>query len=140
MSRLEVVCGLFLKEGQVAAFQRRASDEGVGGKWELPGGKVEAGESQEVALRRELHEELDEDCDELTFFDYVDWDYPHLSLRLNCYVVEHFRGEICLKEHQQMKWLERDSLLEVVDWADADRALLEKWISRWSDGIGVDTA
>ena len=74
------------------------------GYWEFPGGKLEAGESVEAALRRELHEELG-----ITIAAAQPWqielvDYPHARVRLHFCKVFSWSGEFEMREGQAMAW------------------------------------
>jgi 8-oxo-dGTP diphosphatase len=123
MERNQVVCALLFNFGKVALFQRLDSDQGVGGKWEFPGGKLEQAESLEEALIREIREELDIQLLSFTYAGKMDWDYPHISLCLHCFYSDSWLGEIELRTHQQFHWMDFSNL-ERYDLADADRALL----------------
>ena len=129
MGRLEVVCALFEWGGKVAAFQRAETNCTVGGKWELPGGKIEQGESREQALQREIQEELElgVELQAIRYAGFVDHDYPHLSIRLHCFRVEKRIEKVVLHEHQEFCWVEKEQAL-TLDWADADRVLMVRLI------------
>ena len=82
MKKIEVVAAIIRKDGQVFATQR-----GYGewkDWWEFPGGKLEAGESPEEALKREIREELSTDICIEEFLCTVEYDYPKFHLTMHC--------------------------------------------------------
>ena len=74
------------------------------GHWEFPGGKVEAGETVEAALQRELHEELGITIGAAQPWQTTLHDYPHALVRLHFCKVFDWRGAFEMREAQQMAW------------------------------------
>ena len=95
------------------------------GKWELPGGKLEAGETSQQALIREIQEELDVKIEVGELIDTIEYDYPTFHLSMDCFLCVVVDGEIILKEAEAAKWLDKDELYSV-DWLPADIELIEK--------------
>ncbi len=124
MKRIEVVAAIIHdSEGRVFATQR-----GYGewkDWWEFPGGKMEAGETPEEALRREIWEELETRIVVERLVKTVEWDYPQFHLTMHCYLCHVESGHLELKEHEAAKWLNRDEL-ESVDWLPADWDVVRK--------------
>ena len=84
MKTIEVVAAIIIKEDHVFATQRGYGE--FQGWWEFPGGKIEAGESPEEALVREIHEELDAEIEVGNLLETVEWDYPAFHLKMHCYI------------------------------------------------------
>ena len=95
------------------------------GKWELPGGKLEAGEKSQQALIREIQEELDVKIEVGELIDTIEYDYPTFHLSMDCFLCVVVDGEIILKEAEAARWLDKDKLYSV-DWLPADISLIEK--------------
>ena len=124
MKQLEVVAAIIHDAaGRIFATQR-----GYGeweGWWEFPGGKMEAGESPEEALRREIWEELETRIVIERLVTTVEWDYPKFHLKMHCYWCHVESGSLTLKEHEAARWLTKDEL-ESVKWLPADLQILEE--------------
>ena len=124
LKRIEVVAAIIHDaEGRIFATQRGYGEFKDG--WEFPGGKMEAGETPEEALRREIWEELETRIEVERLVQTVEWDYPQFHLTMHCFLCRVESGRLELKEHEAARWLTKDELNEV-DWLPADRAVVEK--------------
>lgn len=114
-----VVAAVLERDGQVLICQRRAGSR-HGLKWEFPGGKVEAGEAPQKALRRELQEELGIQASigpEIVRYGYQ---YPGRSpILLIFFRVNEFTGEPVNREFEQFRWEARQRLPEY-DFLEGD--------------------
>ena len=124
MRQIEVVAAIIHDSvGRIFATQR-----GYGewkGWWEFPGGKMEAGESPEEALRREIWEELETRIVVERLVTTVEWDYPKFHLTMHCYWSHVESGSLTLKEHEAARWLAADEL-DSVKWLPADKEVVAK--------------
>ena len=80
--------------------------------WEFPGGKVDDGEGNESALRRELIEELGIQITTARHVHYIEHDYPDLRVGIDFYIVSAWEGDPAGLEGQQVRWVPRQSLPE----------------------------
>ena len=127
MKQVEVVAAIIRKGGKIFATQR-----GYGewkDWWEFPGGKVEAGESPEDALKREIREELSTDICIEGFLCTVEYDYPKFHLTMHCYLCSLVTEALHLNEHEAAKWLTKDEL-DGVNWLPADVIVVQTIKSR----------
>lgn len=92
--------------------------------WEFPGGNLEAGETPEEALMREIREELSTEIRVDEFLCTVDYDYPTFHLTMHCYLCSMLTGALRLNEHKAARWLKRDEL-SGVKWLPADVEVVE---------------
>lgn len=127
MKVVNVVAAIIVRDGAVLATQRGYGD--FKGGWEFPGGKVETGESEREAVARELKEELEMDVTVGELFDVVEYDYPTFHLSMKCYLCTVDQSGYVLKEHQDARWLSRDTIDEV-EWLPADLGLIKK-VKEW---------
>lgn len=124
LKRIEVVAAIIHDaEGRIFATQRGYGEFKDG--WEFPGGKMEAGETPEEALRREIWEELETRIEVERLVETVEYDYPQFHLTMHCFLCRVESGRLELKEHEAARWLEKDELNEV-DWLPADLQIIDK--------------
>jgi 8-oxo-dGTP diphosphatase len=100
----EVAVGVLIREDGAALFGQRPADKPYGGWWEFPGGKLEAGETVEQALKRELFEELDIDVQASVPWVVRVFKYPHAHVRLHFQKVLRWNGRPASKEKQALHW------------------------------------
>jgi len=121
MKTIHVVAAV-IRDGERVFATARGYGEQKGG-WEFPGGKVEAGESPQEALRREIREELALDIAVGELIGTVEYDYPAFHLSMGCYWCSIVAGEPVLKEAEAARWLTRETY-DSVPWLPADRVIL----------------
>jgi len=106
-ARTEVAVGIVLRPQDGALLLTcRPPGKPLAGWWEFPGGKVEAGETVQQALARELHEEIGIHvaCQTIQPWKTTECDYPHARVRLHWCKVAQWSGTLHMREGQHMAW------------------------------------
>ena len=127
MKKIEVVAAILQRDGAYFATQRGYGE--FEGMWEFPGGKIEPGESREVALKREIQEELGVDITIEELLCTTEYDYPSFHLTMHCYLCSVASGKIELREHKSACWLTAETL-DSVEWLPADKEVVDKLITK----------
>jgi 8-oxo-dGTP diphosphatase len=126
---IEVAVGVLIRPDGAFLLTSRPAGKVYEGYWEFPGGKLEAGETVEIALRRELIEEIG-----ITIGAAQPWkqelvDYPHALVRLNFCKVFDWTGELHMREGQSFAWQQLPvqvtpvlpGTVPVLGWFEAER-------------------
>lgn len=127
MNIVNVVAAI-IEDGDCIFATQRGYGEFKDG-WEVPGGKIESGETPQQALKREIKEELNAEITVGDLLTVVEHDYPTFHLSMQCFLCTVISGELELKEHKAAKWLAQDQL-NTVDWLPADVKVVEAYKKR----------
>lgn len=93
--------------------------------WEIPGGKIEDGETPEQCIEREIKEELATEVHAEKLLGVVEYDYPAFHLTMQCILCSIVSGKLELLEHENACWLDEENL-RTVKWLPADELILDK--------------
>ncbi|MBS4494899.1 8-oxo-dGTP diphosphatase MutT [Cronobacter sakazakii] len=110
MKKLQIAVGIVRNAKGEIFITQRAADAHMANRWEFPGGKIEAGETPEAALRRELQEETGITVTSATLFETLDYEFPDRHISLWFYLVESWEGEPWGKEGQPGHWVHQQAL------------------------------
>ncbi len=128
---VQVAVGVLLQGDGAFLLTSRPPGKVYAGYWEFPGGKLEAGETVQQALARELHEEIGIAIEDCTLWKVERVDYPHALVQLNFCRVTRWRGELQMREGQSFAWQQLPvtvtpvlpGTLPVLRWLEEERGL-----------------
>lgn len=121
---IQVACAIIENNGMILATQRSATMS-LPLKWEFPGGKLEAGETAEACLIRELKEELGITVRVGQRLQPVTHSYPGFMVTLHPFRCNYPEGVLTLHEHSAACWLAPHALSDL-DWAEADWPIINE--------------
>ena len=128
MKHVEVVCAIIRNKNNEIFCCKRGPGRALEGYWEFPGGKVEANETHEETIVREIKEELESDIKPLKYIGVSNYEYTDLekpfSITMYAYDCELISGELKLTEHTEKKWVKNEDLNKL-DFAPADRPIVK---------------
>lgn len=110
--RVLVAVAVILSDTQILLSKRHDASH-QGGKWEFPGGKVESDETVELALVREIHEELGLNVISQQPFIVIEHDYQDKQVRLDVRLVSEYSGQAEGKEGQLIQWFKPADLQDL---------------------------
>lgn len=123
---INVVAGILKKDNKIL-IARKKEGKSLAGYWEFPGGKIEAGETPEESLVRELMEEMEINIKINEYVGESIYDYGNVVVSLKGYVAEILEGEIILSDHDKYEWVTLDEINNY-KLAPADIPLVEDLI------------
>ncbi len=131
LKSIAVAAAVIVHEGRILATQRGSGE--LKGGWEFPGGKLEQGETGEMAIVREIVEELAMHIEPLTCFTTVEHDYPSFHLSMACFLSRMREGEEpVLLEHSAAKWITVEDL-DKLAWCPADQKVAQALKLAWPE-------
>jgi 8-oxo-dGTP diphosphatase len=123
---LHVACAIIEQNGTVLTAQRSAAMS-LPLKWEFPGGKIEAGETAEECLIRELREELGVSVFIGSALSPATHSYPDFTVTLYPFTCRLTGGTVSMYEHHALKWVEPQQMSDL-DWAAADLPVIREYL------------
>ena len=128
MKKLQIAVGIIRNPNHEIFITQRAADAHMANKLEFPGGKIEAGETPEQALIRELQEEVGITLRDATLFEKQEYQFPDRHITLWFWLVDHWEGEPWGKEGQPGRWIAQNAL-NAEDFPPANAPVIEKLIA-----------
>jgi len=119
-----VTAAVLIKAGK-CLIAKRPNNDSLAGLWELPGGKIELGESPETCLKREIMEELCIEVDVGQFFGGSIYHYDRGTINLQAYITTWVTGELKLLFHDELAWVDNTTIDDYI-YAPADIPIIEK--------------
>ena len=107
MDKFDVVAAIIIKNDKYFIAQRNRNKH-MGLSWEFPGGKVEKGETFEIALKREIKEELNIEINVKNKLGEENYKDDKINVNLHYFICSHAKGEIILNEHENSAWVTKN--------------------------------
>ena len=128
MALIRAAIAVIMDEQKRMLITQRSLHLSKGGYWEFPGGKLELNESPEIALIREVHEEVGLEVLSYHYLGDVHHSYDTYQVTLYGYVVDQYRGEArCCETQTGIRWVSLNELSDY-DFPEANRQLIDKLI------------
>ena len=108
--KVKVAIAVIINKNNQVLITKRGADQHQGNKWEFPGGKIEAAETAQQALARELKEELGIQLESANFLTTITHSYSTKNITLEVYKVTKWQGDPKGLEGQPMRWVEKIAL------------------------------
>jgi len=131
--RIHVAVAVIVNKQQQVLIALRQAHQHQGNLWEFPGGKVEASESVEAAVRREIKEEVGLNVEQAERLIDLQHTYEDKAVRLDVWLVTKFSGQATGREGQKIVWSAMDELHQY-DFPEANQTIIEKLTTRLRKG------
>ena len=122
MDKFDVVAAIIIKNDKYFIAQRNRNKH-MGLSWEFPGGKVEKGETFEIALKREIKEELNIDININKKLGEENYKDDKINVKLHYLLCSHTSGEIYLNEHEDSAWVSKEEFKNY-EFAEGDSDII----------------
>ena len=123
MDKFDVVAAIIIKDDKYFIAQRNRNKH-MGLSWEFPGGKVEEGETFEIALKREIEEELNIEINIKNKLGEENYKDDKINVKLHYFICSHFNGEIILSEHEDSAWITKNEFKNY-NFAEGDSDIIK---------------
>ena len=107
MDKFDVVAAIIIKDDKFFIAQRNRNKH-MGLSWEFPGGKVEKDETFEIALKREIKEELNIEINIKNKLCEENYQDDKINVKLHYFICSHISGEVYLNEHEDSAWVSKN--------------------------------
>tara|TARA_A100000164_G_C21509251_1_gene586181 strand:+ start:28 stop:405 length:378 start_codon:yes stop_codon:yes gene_type:complete len=122
MDKFDVVAAIIIKDDKFFIAQRNRNKH-MGLSWEFPGGKVEKGETFEIALKREIKEELNIEISVTNKLGEENYKDDKINVKLHYFICSHISGEIYLDEHEDSAWVKKNEFKKY-NFAEGDSDII----------------
>ena len=126
---IHVVGAVIENENKDILCALRGPEMTLAGYWEFPGGKIEKGESNEEALKREVHEELGCIIEVHQPVEDTTYEYDKFIVRLETFMAKVISGNPVISEHAEIRWVALEELPSL-NWAPADIPAVERVLAQ----------
>lgn len=128
MKQLQVAVGIIRDQNQNIFLARRSASSHMANMWEFPGGKIEAGETPEEALKRELHEETGIEVENAVAYGSGEHGDSSFHVTLHFFIVDRWQGEPYGREGQPQRWVAQRELV-ADDFPPANAAIVRRLLA-----------
>ena len=123
MNKFDVVAAIIIKNNKFFIAKRNRNKH-MGLSWEFPGGKVEKEETFEIALKREIKEELNIEISIKNKLGEENYQDDKINVKLHYFICSHFNGEIILSEHEDSAWITKNEFKNY-NFAEGDSDIIK---------------